>query len=88
MKVNDNDALDYSFRDSSNAVTAELQFEETQACVELGITYAHYLTLPGSPIWLDEQTPMSKCDVIMWYRYRKIVPSVLEDMAARKVRKK
>ena len=82
--INGNDALDYTFRDQHSTTSAELQFEEIQACVELGITYEHYLTLPGSPIWLTAEQPMSKCDVIMWYRYRKIVPLALEDMAARK----
>lgn len=82
--INGNDALDYVFQDNRNTTTAELQYEEIQACVELGITYDHYLTLPGSPVWLSAHTPMSKSDVIMWYRYRKIVPLALEDMAARK----
>lgn len=68
-------------------VAPRMSYEEMSACVRLGITWEKYQSLPGSSIWLDENTPMSKCDVIMWYRYDKIVPLVLDDIAASRMRR-
>lgn len=69
-------------------VYARLMFEEMEACTAAGMAYETYQTLPGSPLWLTDETPMCKCQVIMWYRYHKIVPIVLEDMAAQRARRR
>ena len=82
MKVENRDILEYVFRGKATAVQPQLAFEEMEACIAIGITYEKYQSLPGSSIWLDAQTAMSKCDVLIWYRYHKLYPLVLEDIAA------
>ena len=83
--INGEDALEHSFLGQSATVAAELKFEEMEACVAMGISYETYVNdYVGSPIWVDETTPpLSKCDVIMWFRYHKMVPLVGEDLSNR-----
>lgn len=81
VMIDGEDALDYVFGGKSAAITPKLHFEELEACVALGISWDTYQQLPGSPIWLNDETPMSKCDCLAWYRYHKLVPLIVEDKA-------
>lgn len=82
--INGIDALEHSFQASTAYTKSEIGFEEMSACVEMGIAYQDYAQLPGSAIWQNADQPLCKCDVIMWYRYHKIVPAALEDIASRR----
>lgn len=82
--INGIDALEHSFRASTAYTTSQIAFEEMSACVEMGLPYHEYANLPGSAVWLKDDQPLCKCDVIMWYRYHKMVPAALEDIASRR----
>lgn len=65
-------------------VTYTLAFEEYQAWVAMGLTLDEYNALPGTPDWADADHPLSKCDVIAWYRLSGRIRVVMEDAAAKK----
>ena len=86
VMINGIDALEHSFQASTTYTVSEMAFEEMAACVEMGLPYSDYVKLPGSLMWLGVDTPLCKCDVIMWYRYQKMVPAALDDIASRRNR--
>lgn len=53
-----------------------LEFEEMQACAAMNISYADYLKMPGTQDWTDDVQPLSKCEILIWYRYRVRLQSI------------
>lgn len=85
MKIDGVDVLEYQFWGKSSTVIPALAFEEMEACIAANITWEEYQGLVGSNLWLtDTGSQKSKCDVLVWYRYHKLYPLVLDDIAARK----
>lgn len=77
MRINGIDALDWTPPPDPKAKRRKpppkahytLQFEEREAAAAAGIRWADYLNLPGSPAYITEEFPDSKCHILMWYRY-------------------
>lgn len=65
-------------------VTYSLAFEEYQSWVAMGLTLDEYNSLPGTPDWTDESHPLSKCDVIAWYRLSRRIDAVMSEAAAKR----
>lgn len=45
------------------------RFEEIEAYTAMGLTSHEYEALPGTPYWVDDENPLAKSDVVMWWRY-------------------
>jgi hypothetical protein len=52
-------------------------YEEIDAYTAMGLTAAEYHALPGTPEWADEESGgMSKCDVIIWRQYNRVLSNL------------
>jgi hypothetical protein len=61
-------------------ITYTLEFEEEAARIFYGLSYKDYADLPGNPEWAKEG--ISKCYVLQYYRYSKLVQSVSDYASA------
>lgn len=69
-------------------VTYSLAYEEYQAWVSMGLTLDEYNALPGTPDWVTVEQPLSKCDVIAWYRLSGRINAVMSEAAAKKSKRR
>lgn len=69
-------------------ITFDMALEEHEARVAFGISASDYEELPGVPAYCDEDHPISKCDVLAFYRISKLIRAVEADVNARQAKKR
>lgn len=85
VTINGSPLNDYQFRPSSSSITYTLGFEMRQAAAASGMTFPEFLALPGDPIWTNDENPVSKADVLIWYRLSQRIPAVQQDIQSREI---
>ena len=79
----------YVYQKAPVTVTYSLQFEQSEARAEAGLSIEEYAALPGNPCWVDPENPtVTKAEIIMWYRMHRAIPAVANDAQARAMQQK
>lgn len=66
-----------------------MAFEEESARIAAGLTREEYDALPGTPDWVDPNSPSrSQCDIVAHFRLDNLLRAVMDDASARKARRK
>lgn len=60
------------------------ELEEQQARMAVGVSLTDFENMPGTPDWCDEQSPVSKSDVIAIYRTQRLIEAIQTDIATKK----
>lgn len=54
-------------------ISYNMSFALEEARVSAGIDLETWNKMPGTPIWMTADQPYSKCHVLVWWRYRKLI---------------
>ena len=73
---------------SPGAVVMALPMEEHEACKYRGISVETYYSLPGIRYWIkqDAPIPLSKSDIIAFYRMSRRKESIENDLSMKQVK--
>lgn len=84
ITVNGHPVDDYVFLPSPATISYDLKFEEQEARVAAGLGMDEYNRLPGTPMWAHGND-LSKCHIIVWYRYSRRIQAIPQDIQTRKM---
>ena len=77
-------------KEPTGLVAMPLVMEELEACKYSGFPITKYYSLPGIRYWIepDTEVPLSKSDIIAFYRMSKMKSSIENDLGVKEVKYK